>query len=306
MTILLACFEEATASLITPVVDWLLIVFGVVVLFLSVRRLRQSRLVAHTAETPVSALSPGLVHLFGRVEGDDPLMSPLTGSPCFYYESHAQRCYGSGQDAHWSTIRRDIAHRDFHLNDGTGRVLVHPDYRGVFDLPATLEASMKPGAAPSCKADPLLGMPALTEQEMVALLQWDWKSPRPSAMSGASAPEQHDEPKHKWWVPESIAVGGFEVEAGGKVTEFKLTEICLQAGREYSIVATCESVAGAKGQPSLVLKRGSGETTFVISSQRGAVMAGNLRRNGLLMMLAGLFSLGFGLFMVFSSGWSVG
>ncbi len=276
-----------------------LIALGALLLFESVRRLRQSRVVAHISGSPIGKLNPGLVRVFGCVEGDNPLVSPLTGSPCFYYESLAQERDAAAEDGCWSTLRKDTARRDFCLNDGTSRVLVQLD-RAEFDLPSTLEASLKPGAKPSCRVDPSLGLPPLTEREMRALLHWDWKSPRAAAM--AAEPE-HAEPtrKRKWWILEAIDIGGFEIELNHEAKEYKLTETCLLNGREYSIVATCEKASGPGGQPSQVLKRGAEETTFVISAERGDAMARSLRKKALQIMVAGIFLLAFGVVMVFTS-----
>jgi len=307
MTVIFACFEGESASPTTMlVISLVLIAIGALLLFESVRRLRQARVVAHISETPVSKLGIGTVRVFGRIEGDNPLISPLTGSPCFYYESHAEKCHESGEGENWSTIRRDTARRDFQLNDGTGRVLVQLD-RAEFDLPSTLEASLRPGAAPSCKIDPLLGLPALTEQEMRALIQWDWKSPRSAAIAAGAEPEKHAEHKRKWWVPESIEVAGVEIGLGSEIRKFRLTETCLHSGREYSVVAACESVSGPDGRSSLVLKRGAEQTTFVISSERGTGMASSLRKKALLIMLAGLFALAFGIVALLTRhSWVVG
>ncbi len=307
MTVIFACFEgESTSPTTMLVIGVVLVAIGALLLFESFRRLRQARVVAHISETPVGKLAPGPVRVFGRIEGDNPLVSPLTGSPCFYYESHAEKCHESGESENWSTIRSDTARRDFHLNDGTGRVLVQPD-RAEFDLPSTLEASLRPGATPSCKIDPLLGLPALTEQEMRALIQWDWKSPRSAAIAAGTEQEQHAEHKRKWWAPESIEVAGFEVGLSSEIRKFRLTETCLHAGREYSIVATCESASDQDGHPSLVLKRGAEQTTFVISSERGAGMARSLRKKALLIMIAGLFFLAFGIIALLTRhSWVVG
>ena len=276
-----------------------LIALGALLLFESVRRLRESRIVAHASRSSIGRLSPGLVRVSGRAEGDDPLVSPITGSPCFYYESLAQERHGSEDYERWSTLRRDNGRRDFYLNDGAGRVLVQLE-RAEFDLPSTLDASLKPGAKLSCHVDPSLGLPDLTEREMRALLHWDWKSPRAAAMAAEAEPPEQTR-KRKWWIPEAIDIGGFEIGLSGEAEEYRLTETCLHNGREYSIVATCEKTSGPGGQPSYVLKRGAEQTTFVISAERGDAMERSLRKKAIIIMLVGLCFLAFGILMVFTS-----
>lgn len=297
MLAFLTILEEHSASPATILIlGALLLVLGLVLIIVSIRHFRQSGVVSHTPEIQVRELRPGLARVYGRVEGDSPLVSPLTASSCFYYESYAQKHHGNPENEQVSTLRRVTNRRDFYVNDGTGRVLVEPDH-AEFDLTPALETSLRPGQGVSSKIDPALGLPDLTEHEFRALIHWDWKSPKPDVAASEEKTEEKEH-KRKWWIPEALDLGGFEIGLSDEAREFTLTETCLHAGRSHSIIATCEVIADSGGRQSLMLKRGSAESTFVISSERGEKMAGRLRKRALLILLAGLFLLGFGAIMI--------
>lgn len=74
------------------------------------------------AANPGAANAQGLVSVHGRVECPSPLLSPVTGTPCLYYELKVVGSWKEG-DAKKSkdyVIERRAA--AFHLNDGSGRV----------------------------------------------------------------------------------------------------------------------------------------------------------------------------------------
>ncbi|MBL4635894.1 MAG: hypothetical protein JKY56_18685 [Kofleriaceae bacterium] len=55
----------------------------------------------------------------------DPLISPLTGRHCAYYEIHVDEHYG-GNNAQWHTMIRESVGVEFEVDDGTGKAVVDP------------------------------------------------------------------------------------------------------------------------------------------------------------------------------------
>ncbi len=55
----------------------------------------------------------------------DPLVSPLTGRHCAYYEIHVDEHYG-GKNAKWHTMIRESVGVEFEVEDSTGKAVVDP------------------------------------------------------------------------------------------------------------------------------------------------------------------------------------
>jgi hypothetical protein len=79
------------------------------------------RKIKRIGETPVSNISSaayGLVQLRGRADfNGDPIISPLTGTPCVYHKTRIVEGYDVGMTE---------SSRAFFLSDDTGRILIFP------------------------------------------------------------------------------------------------------------------------------------------------------------------------------------
>jgi len=54
----------------------------------------------------------------------EPLMAPLSGRPCAYYDIRVQEYRSSGKSGSWHTIIRESQGTDFMLEDGTGKAII--------------------------------------------------------------------------------------------------------------------------------------------------------------------------------------
>jgi hypothetical protein len=258
---------------------------GVVAIRAGIRQLRQARRVGSLAEASIRNIAPGLVRLVGNVEGDNPLTSILTGQPCFYYAANAEKELGK-EVGKTRTVNMHKASemRCFYLNDGTARVLIEPA-NAEFDLPETLNAGLGRESGCTCHIDPLLGLPVPTEKELRFLLKWDWTQPR-AMVAEAEGGEENEAKGWKKLIPKEMEVeieglGGFTA-GEEEANRYKITETCLLAGREYSIVGTCEKNQSSEG--GYVVKSGATDKTFVISSKKGDAMVASIRKKGFIML----------------------
>src|SRR5271154_140406 len=257
---------------------------GLLFFYLGLKNLRASRVAARIPETPIRSIAPGMVHIFGRVEGDEPLTSPVTGVPCYYFAASSEKL--GGRD--WNSLQNADERRKFYVNDGTSRVLVDPQ-SADFDVTTTLKAQIGKEVGNSCKIDPSLGLPEPTQAQLRAILQADWRKPRvPIPSEGLPSVEAEEKAKRKWWMPESIEVGElFSIELG-EAKGYRITENCLVAGHECSVIGTChQDPSITSGQDANVIRRGTTEKTFVISCKRGRQLVRKLRLQGVLFMALG-------------------
>lgn len=277
---------------------------AVAALYSGLKKVREAALVGKIRETPVRDISSGMVRVFGKIEGDDPLISPLTGVPCYYYNASARAL---SKRREWRDRKKATAQRDFYLNDGTGRVRVVPREAEFIGLTTTLKAEV--GAKPSCKVDPSLNLTQPAEDRLRGLLIADWQQ-TPVAGVGIPSPsleemrEEEKEEKKKWWIPGSIEIEGLgELELKEEALAYHLSEEALIDGKEYSIVGTCEQDpdTGA-GQNARIIRQGITQKTFVISAKRGNQLVRKLRVQGLALVGVSLALFLFAGITTFSAG----
>lgn len=85
------------------------------------------RIIVDTPTAKIRSAAQGYVELFGfaRVR-NQPLVAPLTKTPCVWYRYKVEEERGSGRNKNWHTIQQGAADRPFLLDDGTGQCLVDP------------------------------------------------------------------------------------------------------------------------------------------------------------------------------------
>ncbi len=85
------------------------------------------RIVVDTPTAKIRSAAQGHVELFGFARARrEPLLAPLSETPCAWYRYQIEQERGSGRGKKWTTIKRGQAKHPFLLNDGTGECLVDP------------------------------------------------------------------------------------------------------------------------------------------------------------------------------------
>jgi hypothetical protein len=66
---------------------WLIVAFagGLVSFLKGFRIYREYRVVEDTPEIPIRSIPMRLVHIHGRAMGDEPMTSPVTNTPCYWF-----------------------------------------------------------------------------------------------------------------------------------------------------------------------------------------------------------------------------
>jgi hypothetical protein len=109
------------AFLFANPVSWFLI--GAGVFWLGFRQYRNSLIVRNTPTSRIDAAAIGLVEVCGRVVAGSPLIAPISGKPCVYWQVKAQ-AKGDKQTQILADRHGSCSH--FEVEDETGRVLVWP------------------------------------------------------------------------------------------------------------------------------------------------------------------------------------
>ena len=108
---------------------------------------RRQRLVNYSTTKVCEALS-GMVEVAGNAAGPYTICAPITGEPCFLYQTIAWQRSRSRKNAEWEKIAEECQSALFFLRDNTGQILVDAkdaeldlveDFRADLDLSVPLD-----------------------------------------------------------------------------------------------------------------------------------------------------------------------
>lgn len=103
-----------------------------------IRRWRQRMLINDTPTETAQSLSMGPSEIKGKAVTDDleTIRAPFSEDECVIAEYEIEEYEEDDDDGggSWKTIRKDVLHTPFYVDDGTGAVLVRPDDDATYDL----------------------------------------------------------------------------------------------------------------------------------------------------------------------------
>jgi hypothetical protein len=251
------------------------------------RKYREYRLLQDTPKAPVRSIPMGLVHLTGKSTGAQPLESPLTRTPCYYYKAWVELWTMKGKDDRmdWETIRTEANAREFDLDDGTGKVKVVP-YLADFNVSRTLQAETGPGARGERQLDPSLGAAGPSDQDLIGYIQR--VSDAAPATREAAGAHSDSTGKAATKVVTGPPAGALKLSRPFAELRLRFTEECLIADRPCNILGTCvENPHPRDPSDRNLIQKGTNEPTFVISDKAEAALGKNVRRTAMTMILVG-------------------
>jgi hypothetical protein len=101
--------------------------------FKGFRVFREFKIIADTPRMPIRSVPMGLVQVRGTAVGDHLIPSPVTHTPCCFYQVRIER-YETGEHSGWKHHCTDMDGVRFYLQDQTGTVLID-SYSAEYDLP---------------------------------------------------------------------------------------------------------------------------------------------------------------------------
>lgn len=122
----------------TKIDVWLTIGFGAGLYYFykGFRVFREYRVLMDTPEIPIRSVAMGLVEIHGKATGVDPIPSPVTKTPCYFYTVDIEHWVTDKNGGHWSHLVTDADGKRFYLSDATGKVLVDA-HQAEYDLVQT-------------------------------------------------------------------------------------------------------------------------------------------------------------------------
>ncbi len=100
----------------------------VVALGVMVRNLKRARLIEDTPTSRIRSAPQGYVELHGFARRDEaePLLAPLTQTPCLWYRYRIEREERGNRHRSWRVVESGISERAFRLDDDSGHCSVLP------------------------------------------------------------------------------------------------------------------------------------------------------------------------------------
>jgi len=285
----------ASSGHISPIFPAALVVVGVILFLVGFWKYREYRVLADTPQIPIRSVSMGLSHVAGTSTGGQPLSSPLTQVPCYYYEVKVEKKVKKDNQESWETTHTERAEVPFYLEDETGKILVNPQ-RAEYNLPRAFWGELRPpallsfGHAPR-SIDESLGVPAPTDEHLRGYLNGQFSRARTalqaSNVPGAKAMDKGLAVAEKMqMLGVSIGSDGISMDFGNHT--YRFTEYCLVAGRPTHVLGTCaENPNPADEGDRNLMKKGENEKTFLISTKSEKQLEGGLRLQAILLILIG-------------------
>jgi hypothetical protein len=291
----------ASSGHISPIFPLVLIGVGIILFIFGFVKYREYRVLADTPQIPIRSVSMGLSHVAGTSVGGQPLVSPLTQVPCYYFEVKVEKKVKRDNEETWEETHKERAEIPFYLQDETGCILVNPE-KAEYNLPQAFCGELWPpallsfGHAPR-KVDPALGVAPPTDDHLRGYLNGQFSAAR-NALQGSNIPGAKVMDKglavaqKMQMLGVSIGSGGISMDFGSHT--YRFTEYCLPAGKHTQVIGTCtENPNPAKPDDRNLIKKGENEKTYLISTKAEEKLESSLKLQAFFMIfIGGLLILG--------------
>ncbi len=102
-----------------------LLIIGLGVLYSGIQKYLLVQKITDTPTSKARSAAVGLIELFGKAVCKEPQFSPISNVKCIYWKMNAE-WYQPGKNGGWRMISSGFSHKDFDLEDDTGKMLVDP------------------------------------------------------------------------------------------------------------------------------------------------------------------------------------
>jgi hypothetical protein len=228
--------------------------WGLYWFFKGFRVYREYRVLLDTPEIPIRSIPMGLVEIHGKARAAQTVASPVTRTPCCFYQVEIERWVTGKNGGHWSHAATDADGEKFYLEDASGKVLVDA-HHAEYDLIQT--ARVQTGGALGSSLGRLfsgIGGPTVATGTMAS--EADLFSYAQSAVSrlGGSS------------FSLGLNLGGEINLGGGSSHRYRLSEYLVLPGHWYDLTGTCaENPTPQDENDRNLIRKGTNEPTFLIS-----------------------------------------
>ncbi len=231
---------------------------GLATFFLGFRFLRFSKIVADTPRESIRSIALGLVNIRGKAQTDQPILSPVTHTPCCFYkvdldqwEVHEDQ--KGRKTSGWEKLTCDKSRARFYLVDDTGKA--------VIDLSDELNEGIELGEhservvdsdAPHASAD------GITDDEIFSYIN------KCRLKITTDVLELIDHPLHTHFSRRFVAKKQSKPDPPDG--RYRLHEFLVLPGQDYQMVGTCAENPDAKTlEDRTLICRGKTSSPFLIS-----------------------------------------
>jgi hypothetical protein len=219
---------------------------------------------ANAPRQPIGEAQTGRVRVRGRATGAEPMLSPLSRTPCYYYWIDVKTWAPlPGSQWDWLSIHNDTGSRPFFLDDGTGRIAVNPD-NAESDFDPVLQAQVAPDGTGRIFVDADRAPYRPTPRDFYSYLETNpprkgeavsWMAGTPEPASPGMGDALRPEPRPNW----ATAV----TDPAKAHLGCRFTERCLVADQEVEVLGSIV-VDPLTGR---TLAKASGDAVFYLTSK---------------------------------------
>jgi hypothetical protein len=251
---------------------------GLYLFFKGFRVYREYRVLLDTPEIPIRSMAMGLVEIHGKARAEQTVASPVTRTPCCFYQVMIERWVADKNGGHWAHAATDADGVRFYLEDGSGKVLVDA-HHAEYDLIRT--AKVTTGGALGNSLGRLfsgLGAPAVATGTMASPAELH--SYAQSAVSRLS---------HSFLGGGNLLGMGGGINLGsGFSNRYRLSEYLIVPGHWYDLTGTCvENPSPQDEYDRNLIVKGTNEPTFLISWRSEKEIKQTLRNRAALRIFGG-------------------
>ncbi|HMD86963.1 MAG TPA: hypothetical protein VKO18_19920 [Terriglobia bacterium] len=225
--------------------------------FKGFRVYREYRVLMDTPEVPIRSIAMGLVEIHGKARAEQVVASPVTRTPCCFYQVMIERWVTDKNGGHWAHAATDADGVKFYLEDGSGKVLVDA-HHAEYDLVQTAKVATG-GAFGNSLGRLVSGLGATAVATGTMASQADLSSYAQSAVGrlGSSFSLRGGS---------LLAFGGGINLGSGFSSRYRLTEYLVLPGHWYDLTGTCvENPSPQDEYDRNLIVKGTNEPTFLIS-----------------------------------------
>jgi E3 ubiquitin ligase len=106
-----------------------LLIAAIVGFFFAFSFIHRKRIIEDTPTSKIRSAAQGYLELdgHGQLMDGQPIVSPLTGTTCTWYEFKVEEQRQTGKRTEWKTIRKGISDELFLIKDETGQCIIDPE-----------------------------------------------------------------------------------------------------------------------------------------------------------------------------------
>lgn len=242
------------------------------------RTFRQRQLIRNTPTSKVRSLAVGAAEVKGEAHpADEPLVSPLTHEEACMYDLEVEEYHPDDGGGDWHTVLHLEDAVPFHLDDGTGEILVEPE-----DASLHIEVEEKVRVDDGCEPPPALG---------------EWAESR-GLVDDADAPEPEGvTDKVKDLVASQFADDAEKHLVRDSRHDRRYTEKVLAVGERTYVWGGAEPLEDARSKENarnLVIRRHPGTDTFLVSDRSERELANEKLVGTVFLLCLGIVGIPYG------------